>query len=153
MRFPEYGKHDNAPTPEDIKKIILNLGYIDACTGEHDFLDLNDPYLKQYSKLFCNPPFSKKIKFVHIAVKRAQLLKQKIILYLPFDPTTPWFNELINADAVILVLKRRCGKYGIYPAMLAVLNDLETAFELYTKLDALLVVKSRSQNKKNRAII
>lgn len=129
MKFGERGSLDNRPSPPEILAFIERHGYVDACTGEADFLDPHDPMLLKFEKLYCNPPFSMKKAFVKAAVKRHLDLGQAIAMLLPLDPSTSWFKMLLRVDASIVVLPRRLGRRGRYPGILAFLGDNAVALE------------------------
>lgn len=120
-RMPGRGEHDEKPTPSDVYAAITGtLGFRDACLDprKYDFLRARP---RERERLYCNPPFSRKAAFVEAACRHAER-GASVILYLPADFTTRWFRHAIRCGAVPIVLTRRVGRHGRWPAMLLVFN-------------------------------
>ena len=71
---------------------------------QDDFLNdcwLNNSMLDIGSLAYCNPPYSKPLPFVDQCVKWAKY-GYAVAGILNFDPSTKWFLELENANALIM---------------------------------------------------
>ena len=120
-QFPKRGVHDTDLTPEGLYDAIVNrLGFTDVCQNPQKF---NATTMMWPDKAYCNPPFSRKEPFVRKAVESNKLGRQ-ILLYLPLDPTTKWFKELYNANALIIIFTKRM-KHSKYPHALYLLRDFK----------------------------
>jgi hypothetical protein len=120
-QFPKRGVHDNDPTPQALYDIIVNkLGFTDVCQDPKRF-DATASIWPNRS--YCNPPFRNKRPFVRMAVQ-SNRLGNEVLLYLPLDPTTRWFKELYNANALIIIFTKRM-KHSKYPHALYLLKDFK----------------------------
>ena len=120
-RFPKRGIHDNDPTSSNLYDVIVNkLGFVDVCQDPKRF----DATASVWpDKAYCNPPFRNKRPFIERAVESNKLGRQ-VLLYLPLDPTTKWFKELYNANALIIIFTKRMG-HSKYPHALYYLKDFK----------------------------
>ena len=75
---------------------------IDNLTESDDFLNdkwISSGYIGQLH--WCNPPYSKPLPFVQQCIKWAKY-GYAVAGILNFDPSTKWFNALIEANALIM---------------------------------------------------
>ena len=104
--------------PEVIRYLEKRFGevQIDLCSSDENkvcelnlnesdnFLDdvwLSSSFIDVGCLAFCNPPYSKPLTFVEQCVKWA-LHGHAVAGILNFDPSTKWFNELVEAKALIM---------------------------------------------------
>ncbi len=137
VMFPKRrGEHDNKPTPDHLYRLIVEeLGYEDVCRPGIDFLRDEVP-----DRIYCNPPFSKKSLFVERACELSRQGKT-VVMLLPLDPSTRWFENLISCGAsIIIVVGRRIhGKNARFPTCIAVFNGKgEVYLVRYTDLASFL---------------
>ena len=106
-------------TPPEVIDYIQNrfgIIEIDLCSSdentvcpfnineEENFLDdcwLGEKMINKGDLAFCNPPYSNPLPFVKQCVKWAKH-GYAVSGILNFDPSTKWFCELINANALIM---------------------------------------------------
>lgn len=125
--YPKRGANDSKPTPEQLYKIIMSLGFKDVCSDPSKFDAAKQVWP---DRSYCNPPFSNKKPFIQMALK-SHSKGSEVLLYLPFDPTYSGFHMLYFANARILVFTKRIG-YARYPHALYHLKD-------YSKPEIILI--------------
>ena len=118
------GKNDNEPTP----RYLLNEIYkefkiiFDPCPPNPEFDGLSIPWKKRN---YCNPPYSKKIKWIDKALEEQKRGKLTVML-LPVDTSTAWFQDKIMPNCEVRWLRGRIkldnGKHPMYASMLAICN-------------------------------
>ena len=105
IKFPDRGVHDNKPTPKTLYDIITQeLKFTDVCLNKDRFNAVTKLWP---DRSYCNPPFSNKKLFILRAVASHRLLHSEILLYLPFDPTTGWFETLYQQNVLVMVFMKR----------------------------------------------
>ena len=114
INFPQRGIHDSKPTPKQLYEIITKeLGFIDVCLDKNKF---NAKLQLWPDKSYCNPPFSEKAAFVSRAAS-SHRTGREVLLYLPFDPTTTWFETLYHENPLIIIFMKRM-QHNRWPAAL-----------------------------------
>jgi len=115
--YPRRGEHDRKPTPKWLYRIIERHGYVDVCVEGTNFF--SDEVLR-YDKVYCNPPFSRKSRFVDRALRIADE-GVKVLLLLPLDPSTRWFMRMYGRCRIIIPMGRRIhSDRARTPSMMAV---------------------------------
>ncbi len=128
------GKYDSSATPSEIYNIVLKLGYTDVCNSVTD-----NALTKDWpEKAFCNPPYSAKAPFIRKAVEENKKGRRgkKILLYLPLDPTTRWFQLLYENNVAVLILMKRF-QNNRWPTALYYLNNFWRSDVVFAKIELL----------------
>jgi hypothetical protein len=119
INFPVRGIHDNKQTPAMLYNLIINkLKFIDVCLDKNKFSAISNVWP---DKSYCNPPFSNKTLFIARAIE-SNRHGNEVLLYLPFDPTTKWFQSLYYSNVLILVFMKRM-MHAKFPHALYHLKD------------------------------
>lgn len=115
---------DNYATP----KWLMNLfkDWFDPCPLNNGELRSFDGLGSEWkNKTFCNPPYSKPLKWIEKAIEENKKGKT-IALLLRVDTSTKWFAKLIEAKPHILWFNERLcfneGKPANFPSMLCILE-------------------------------
>ena len=136
INFPQRGIHDNKPTPKQLYDIIVNeLHFIDVCLDKNKF---NAKLQLWPNKSYCNPPFSEKAQFVSRAAS-SHRAGREVLLYLPFDPTTGWFETLYHENPLIIIFMKRM-QHNRWPVALFHLKNYDAP--------RMILVKSEVEIKK-----
>ena len=81
---------------------------LDACSASRNeskadsFISPDDDAMLFHwygKRVFCNPPFSRKIEFIDRANNQAMEWSNVICMMLPFEPCTKWWREHISGKA------------------------------------------------------
>ena len=135
MNFPKRGVHDSKPTPPTLYSIIKGLGFTDVCVCKEKF---NAKLQLWPDKAYCNPPFSEKAPFVSMAVS-SHRAGREVLLYLPFDSTTSWFEKLYYENPLIIIFMKRM-QHNRWPVALFHLKNYDTP--------KVVLIKSETEVKK-----
>ena len=57
-----------------------------------------------FLRVFCNPPFSRKIDFIDRAYQQAKKHKNIVCMLIPFEPCTKWWRERISGKATAVYI-------------------------------------------------
>ena len=132
MNFPERAVHDNKPTPKQLYDIIINqLHFVDVCVCKEKF---NAKVQLWPNKAYCNPPFSEKSFFISRAIA-SHRAGREVLLYLPFDPTTSWFEKLYYEKPLIIIFMKRM-QHARWPVALFHLKNYDTTKVVLVRREA-----------------
>jgi len=114
--------NDNYATDNRIMELFKD--WFDPCPLNPN-PNINGLEIEWKNKTYCNPPYSKPLKWVEKAIEENKKGKL-IVMLMRMDTSTKWFKLLQEAGALFLWVNGRLrfngGKPANFPSMLVVLN-------------------------------